>query len=255
MPCGGWGEAMRRPFSILPAMRAALAATMAGAAAAALACADTAVQQAFRAEDRAALAAAAADAEDSQRGAVLRGLATYYALQLAFDAGDASKLQGLLKDTLRMLEQRWARHAEAEVASLYALLLGQQIRLQPWSGMWHGPKADRALGVALRAAPQHPRLLLAQSVAQLYAPAAFGGDPAAALAGLQRASAALAAGHPDPFCWGRDDTDLALAAALRRQQQGAQAQALLEALLARAPEHRPARRALAALQAYPAHAR
>lgn len=252
MLCGAWGELMLRH---LASCFAAWAASTVAPAGAATACIDTPVQQAFRAEDRAALATAAARSEDSQTNAVLRGLATYHALQLAFDAGDAAELQGLLKETLKVLEQRWARHAEAEVASLYALLLGQQIRLQPWSGMWNGPKADRALGAALRASPQHPRLLLAQSVARLYAPASFGGHPAAAQAGLQRVSALLAADTVGPFCWGREDAELALAEAQQRQQQDTLAQATLLALLARVPDHRPARRALGALQARLAQAR
>lgn len=104
------------------------------------------------------------------------------------------------------------RSGWAEANALLALVYGRKAAGGMISGMRYGPKANGAMGRAREAAPNNPRVLLAQGISLYNTPSMWGGDTDEAIARLQEAINRFANtsptdplqpnwGHADAYAW------------------------------------------------------
>jgi hypothetical protein len=218
------------------------------------ACIDAGIEKLYLQENAAGLiaqvSALEAKANRSRGDVVLLGLAAYRAADLKLLKRDEDAAAAVLKTAADVLETQLKKGRDAELGALLALIYGQQIRISPLKGMWLGSDADEALEAAIAAEPNNPRPHLAAGLNVLYKPSGFGGGANKAVSQLQRAVALYAAAKPaaDGACWGADDAALALARAKLKLGDRVAAIALVESVLARTPDRRPAQRLLAGIR-------
>lgn len=178
------------------------------------------------------------------------GLAAYRLADLYLAEEEEQPAKKVVNAAVERLEAAWEHTAAPEVGALLSLLYGTQIRISPSKGMFIGGTADKVTQAAVEKAPENPRTALAQGIALLYKPGLFGGGAGKGVPELLWA-AALFDGEPQrgKVCWGRDDADIQLAMAQQKLGEAHAATAALERVLARHPEHKPARRLLTRIQA------
>ena len=104
------------------------------------------------------------------------------------------------------------RSGWAEANALLSLVYGRKAAGGMISGMRYGPKASNAIDRAQDAAPNNPRVLLAQGISLYNTPSMWGGDTEEAITRLQEATTRFANtsptdplqpnwGHADAYAW------------------------------------------------------
>jgi hypothetical protein len=214
-------------------------------------CIDAGIEKSYLQENVVALdgqiSSLAAKANRTRADILLFGLAAYRVADLKLLKGDKDGASAVLSSAASVLKARLEKGRDAELGALLGMIYGLQIRISPIRGMWLGAAADRVLEEAMAAEPNNPRPHLAAGVNLLNKPSSFGGGPKGALAQLQQAiklysGAAAAKTDADGACWGSDDATLTLARAKLKLGERVAAMALVETVLARSPENRPAQR-------------
>jgi tetratricopeptide (TPR) repeat protein len=222
-------------------------------------CIDAGIEKAYLQENIAALDAQrsslAAKANRSRAEILLYGLAAYRVADLKLLKGDKDGASAALSSAASVLEARLEKGRDAELGAVLGMIYGMQIRISPIRGIWLGSSADRVLEDAMAAEPNNPRPHLAAGVNLLYKPGSFGGGPDKALLQLQRAidlyNKSAAATAVDSACWGGDDALLSSARAKLKLGERVAAIALVETVLARSPENRPAQRLMNGIRGGP----
>ena len=219
------------------------------------ACIDADVERLYSQENIAgldrqiALLAAKGD-RGSRTDVVLLGLAAYRDADLKLLKRDKDGASDALSTAAKILKARLEKGPDAELGALLGLIYGMQIRISPIRGFWLGSSADEVVERALAAEPNNPRPHLALGLNVLFKPGAVGGGADKAVGQLQRAVDLYnaSATKSDGVCWGWDDAVLGLARARLKLGDRVAAIALVESVLARTPDDRPARRLMAAIR-------
>lgn len=95
---------------------------------------------------------------------------------VALARNDESTARRLLNRSLDKLE----KSDQPPAFALQSILYGQKLRINPWSGVFHGSKPKQFLDKAAEAG-EHPTLWLAKASYFHYTPTTFGGDPKQAI--------------------------------------------------------------------------
>jgi len=121
----------------------------------------------------------------------LRALGHYY-LALAdyrlIDVSEEDQKEAYMDDAAQHLEAALElRKGWTEANALLSLVYGRKAGQGMFSGMRYGPQANSHLDAATEAAPDNPRVLLADGISLLNTPSMWGGDDALGLKRLQEA--------------------------------------------------------------------
>lgn len=141
--------------------------------------------------DAAALQQARSFFERATASDTLTAVSHYY-LALAdyrlVDLSGEDKKETYMDDAAKHLEKALdLRDGWAEANALLALVYGRKAGQGMISGMRYGPKADSRLDAAKKAAPENPRVLLADGISLINKPGMWGGDKDLGLQRLQEA--------------------------------------------------------------------
>lgn len=135
----------------------------------------------------------------------------------------------------------------ADAYALQGACYGALAGIRPWKAMVHGPQSASRIEKARKLAPENPRVVLLDGVADREKPKAFGGDPARAQTRFRDAvqlfenSGATEFGGPR---WGAADAYLYVGRGLREAGDTLGARNALERALIIAPDFAAARREL-----------
>lgn len=159
------------------------------------------------------------------------------------DAGAADAMGNCVEELDRSMK---ADEYFADAYALQAACYGALAGIRPWKAMVHGPQSTSRIEKARKLAPDNPRVVLLDGVADHQKPKAFGGDPARAQTKFRRSvqifenSGATETGPR----WGAAEAYLYVGRGLREAGDTLGARNALERALIIAPEFAAARREL-----------
>lgn len=160
-------------------------------------------------------------------------------------AGEERRAKGHLNDCIDELKSVTADRPEfAEASALLATCYGVSAPYYMLRAATRGMAANGALERAMAAAPDNPRVILADGISLYFRPGAFGGDPARAATRLAEALARYAdyrAWGPAAPGWGEAEAWLYLGRIRLEAGDPAGARTAVARALALAPDYQAAR--------------
>ena len=103
-------------------------------------------------------------------------------------------------EKLQQLEENAPENVE--VKALLAQVYGYKIALEPFKGMYYGPKSGNTLQQAESISPNNPRVLLVKGIGALNTPAMFGGSADVAFDSFNKSIDAYADDQYSDYHWG-----------------------------------------------------
>jgi len=101
---------------------------------------------------------------------------------------------------LEKLEQQDPENAE--IKALLAQVYGYKIAIEPFKGVYYGPKSGNAISQAESLSPNNPRVQLVKGIGALNTPAMFGGSSDVAFDSFNKAIVAFADDQYSDYHWG-----------------------------------------------------
>jgi tetratricopeptide (TPR) repeat protein len=136
----------------------------------------------------------------------------YRLISYEFGQDDKNAAKQYINDAILQLDK--CLDAKPDCADAYALLsslYGDKIALNPWSGIWYGPKVGKMMEQAFATDPNNPRVYLINGVSAFYTPDRWGGGREKAEQSLKKAAELFKTekigkalpdwGHSETYAW------------------------------------------------------
>jgi len=173
------------------------------------------IEAAYSAWDKAAMLEARAQFERPEESWLTNyyiAYCDYRLISYEFGQNDKQSAKQFINDAILRLNR--CLDAKPDCADAYALLAsiyGNKIALNPWLGIWYGPKAGKLMEQAFATDPNNPRVHLLNGISTLYTPERWGGGTDAAEKSLKKAAEIFKAeniskilpdwGHCETYAW------------------------------------------------------